>query len=140
MGNAAAYQPVDTAMVTGIPKEVLIVEDEPLIRMEAADALADRGIMAWEAGDAGEALHVLEEHPDIGLVFTDVNMPGDMDGLKLAHEVSQRRPDVRLIVTSGAVRVADEELPDHGTFLPKPYPTERMVSIVVRKLDSPESS
>jgi DNA-binding NtrC family response regulator len=124
-------------MINELPKEVLVVEDEPLIRMVAADALADRGIMAWEAGDAGEALTVLEEHPGIGLVFTDVNMPGEMDGLDLAHEVSARRPDVSLIVTSGAVTVPDEDLPDSGTFLPKPYPTERLVNIVERKLDNP---
>lgn len=118
------------------PKEVLVVEDEPLVRMVAADALADNGIMAWEAADAEEALHVLDEHPSIGLVFTDVNMPGEMNGLGLAHEVSVRRPDISLIVTSGAVTIADEDLPDHGSFLPKPYPTERLVSIVARKLDT----
>jgi DNA-binding NtrC family response regulator len=118
------------------PKEVLVVEDEPLVRMVAADALADQGIMAWEAGDAREALRALEEHPNIGLVFTDVNMPGEMDGLGLAHEVHVRRPDVSLIVTSGASCVADEDLLDPGTFLPKPYPSQRRVSIVVRKLDA----
>lgn len=123
-------------MSNTIPKEVLVVEDEPLVRMVAADALADHGIMAWEASDAGEALHVLDQHPDIGLVFTDVNMPGEMDGLDLAHEVHQRRPDVSLIVTSGAVAVRDEELPDDGTFLPKPYPTERLVRLVSAKLDN----
>ena len=122
-------------MASSTPKSVLVVEDEPLIRMVAADALADRGIVAWEAGDAGEALHVLDEHPSIGLVFTDVNMPGEMDGLGLAHEISVRRPDVSLIVTSGAVTVSDEELPDAGTFLPKPYPTERLVNIVQSKLE-----
>ena len=127
-------------MVNSIPKEVLVVEDEPMVRMVAADALADRGIMAWEAGDAGEALVVLDEHPNIGLVFTDVNMPGDMDGLDLAFEVNARRPDVCLIVTSGAVSVPESELPDHGTFLAKPYPTERLVSIVARKLDCGEES
>lgn len=121
-----------------IPREVLVVEDEPLVRMVAADALADNGIMAWEAADAAEALHVLEKHPAIGLVFTDVNMPGEMDGLDLAHEVHQRRPDVSLIVTSGAVSVPDEQLPDAGTFLPKPYPTERLVNIVAEKLDHPQ--
>jgi DNA-binding NtrC family response regulator len=118
------------------PREVLVVEDEPLVRMVAADALADSGIMAWEAGDADEALVVLEEHPSIGLVFTDVNMPGEMNGLDLAHEVSVRRPDVSMIVTSGAVTIADEDLPDHGQFLPKPYPTDRLVDIVARKLDA----
>jgi DNA-binding NtrC family response regulator len=123
-------------MANSFPKEVLVVEDEPLIRMSAADAISERGIMAWEASDAGEALHVLEQHPRIGLVFTDVDMPGEMDGLGLAHAVSVRRPDVTLIVTSGAVTVADDELPDCGTFLPKPYPTKRLVDMVTRKLDA----
>jgi DNA-binding NtrC family response regulator len=125
-----------TPMTFDNPKEVLVVEDEPLVRMVAADALADEGIMAWEAADAEEALHVLEKRPRIGLVFTDVDMPGDMNGLGLAHEVSVRRPDVSLIVTSGAVTVREEDLPDHGSFLPKPYPTEHLVSIVARKLDT----
>lgn len=122
-----------------IPKEVLVVEDEPFVRMVAADALTERGIMAWEASDAGEALEVLADHPNIGLVFTDVNMPGEMDGLGLAHEVSRLRPDVTLIVTSGAVTVADSDLPDSGTFLAKPYPTDRLVQIVEQQLDGPVS-
>lgn len=120
------------------PKEVLVVEDEPLIRIVAADALADRGIMAWEAGDASEALEVLDTHPSIGLVFTDVNMPGEMSGLDLAHEVSVRRPGVGLVVTSGAITVSDQDLPDDGIFLPKPYPTEHLVSIIEHKLDRSE--
>ena len=123
-------------MVYDIPKEVLVVEDDAMIRIVAADALADRGIMAWEAGDANEALHVLEQHPHIGLLFTDVNMPGDMNGLGLAHEVSVIRPDVKLIVTSGASTVADSDLPDHGIFLPKPYPAQRLADMVAWKLDA----
>ena len=103
--------------------------------MVAADALTDRGIMAWEAGDADEALEVLEQHPRIGVVFTDVNMPGEMNGLGMGHEVTAIRPDVKVIVTSGAVTIADHDLPDSGIFLPKPYPTERLVNIVTEKLD-----
>jgi DNA-binding NtrC family response regulator len=122
-------------MVEDIPKEVLVVEDDAMIRIVAADALGDRGIMAWEAADASEALQVLEQRPRIGLLFTDVNMPGKMNGLGLAHEVSVTRPDVELIVTSGAVTLADSDLPDHGTFLPKPYPPERLAQIVAEKLD-----
>jgi DNA-binding NtrC family response regulator len=121
--------------MTQFPEEVLVVEDEAMIRIEAADALADYGIMAWEAGDAEEALEALEQHPRIGLIFTDVNMPGEMNGLDLAHEVSKVRPDVRLIVTSGAQTISSEELPDRGTFLPKPYATEYLVDIVSQKLD-----
>ena len=123
-------------MPGSLPKEVLVVEDEPMIRIVAADALADRGIMAWEAADANEALDALDKHPRIGLVFTDVNMPGEMNGLGLAHEVSIVRPDVELIVTSGAVAVPDGDLPHRGTFLPKPYPPERLVELVAKKLDA----
>jgi DNA-binding NtrC family response regulator len=94
--------------------------------------------MAREAGDASEALHVLQEHPQIGVVFTDINMPGQPDGLGLAKEVSVRRPDVELIVTSGAVHVSDEELPDDGVFLPKPYSPEQLVSMVEQKLGEPD--
>jgi DNA-binding NtrC family response regulator len=122
-------------MTGPLPKEVLVVEDEFITRIVAADALADRGIMAWEAGDAEEALEALAAHPRIGLVFTDVQMPGPMNGLDLAHRVSVDHPEVELIVTSGAVNVADDALPDHGTFLPKPYRPERLVDIVAAKLD-----
>ncbi|MGI8706473.1 MAG: response regulator [Sphingomicrobium sp.] len=122
-------------MASSLPLEVLVVEDEPLVRMVAADAISDRGIMAWEAGDADEALQALYEHPQVGLVVTDVNMPGQIDGLELAEKLSTERPDLKLIVTSGQVYVPDEELPDHGTFLPKPYRTERLVNLVEEKLD-----
>ena len=111
-----------------------MVEDEPLTRMVAADAMAERGIMAWEAADAEEALTLLKDHPRIGLLFTDVDMPGRMNGLELAQEVSISHPDVGLIVTSGAFRMADKDLPDHGTFLPKPYPTAKLAKLVRQKL------
>ena len=124
-------------MAKSIPREVLVVEDEPLVRIVAADAIADRGIMTWEAGDAREALEVLDQHPEIGLVVTDVNMPGGMDGLDLAEKVTAMRPDVSVIVTSGQVHVSDDQLPDHGVFLPKPYRTERLVNLVQDKLDGP---
>jgi DNA-binding NtrC family response regulator len=116
------------------PKEVLVVEDEPLVRIAAADALVDRGIIAREAGDASEALHALDKHPQIGVLFTDINMPGDPDGLGLAKKVSIDRPDLEIIVTSGAKRLSDEDLPDDGVFLAKPYSPERLVQMVEQKL------
>ena len=119
------------------PKEVLVVEDEPLVRMAAADVLVDNGIMAWEAADALDALDVLEAHPRIALVFTDINMPGDLDGLGLAKEVNVRWPEVELIITSGAVNVPDIDLPDDGIFLPKPYSPEKLVEVVEEKLSRP---
>jgi len=69
------------------------------------------------------------------LLFTDVNMPGDMNGIDLARRVHEVRPDVELIVTSGATIIANDDLPDHGTFLRKPYPMDRLVQIVATKLD-----
>lgn len=120
-----------------LPREVLIVEDEPITRIVAADAIADHGVMAWEAGDATEALQMLHDHPRIGLLFTDVVVPGEMDGLDLAQKVSRCRPDIEVIVTSGAVAIDQEELPENGTFLPKPYHADSMARMVTRKLDGP---
>ena len=116
--------------------EVLVVEDEPLTRMAAADAIGDVGLRVKVAGDAGEALHLLAQHPQVGLLFTDIDLPGDMDGLVLAEKVHSERPDVELIVTSGHTQIADADLPDSGTFLPKPYRAERLQNIVQDKLKS----
>jgi CheY-like chemotaxis protein len=138
MIGTAVYLARSSKMANEIPKEVLVVEDQALVRMMAADALVDGGFMAWEAGSAHEALDALHEHPSIGLLFTDVDMPGGMDGLELARQVHDERPEVELVITSGAVTLAEEDLPDHGTFLPKPYPPQRLVQIVSAKLEGSE--
>lgn len=113
---------------------VLIVDDEALIRLTAADILADCGAVVLEAGDAVEALKILNERDDIALVFSDVNMPGAIDGLQLLQRVHELRPAVELILTSGRERFADAKLPDDGTFLPKPYNASELCSLVARKL------
>jgi DNA-binding NtrC family response regulator len=102
--------------------------------MVAADVLTEAGLVVWEAGDAQEALGALEQHPSIGLLFTDINMPGPLNGLDLARQVSTAKPDVELIVTSGAVTLTAVDLPDHGTFLPKPYPAQTLINMVAEKL------
>jgi len=113
------------------PKQVvLVVDDEPIIRMNALDMLTDAGFDVLEAVDAAEALAVLARHPEIGVLFTDVNMPGAMDGLDLARRVHELRPDVHLIVTSGKVRPTLEEMPDDGTFIGKPYQERHVVGLV----------
>ena len=140
VGTLKAGGAFGLAVSTDIPREVLVVEDEPLVRIVATDAIADSGIMAWEASDATEALRLLDQRPHIGLIVTDVNMPGEMDGLALAEKVSDSRPDVAVIVTSGQAHVGPDALPEHGTFLPKPYRTERLVDLVHRTLDGPESA
>ncbi len=112
---------------------VLIVDDEVLIRMNAAEMLADAAAV-FEAGDAAEALAVLAAHDEIMLVFTDINMPGGMDGIALAASVYSTKPAIQWIVTSGRERLNDSDLPDHATFLPKPYRQAELVDAVIKKL------
>lgn len=111
-----------------------------MIRMVAADALADYGLVAWEAGDADEALELLKQHPSISLLFTDVNLPGDLSGIELARRVHEERPTVELVITSGGSIVANDDLPDHGTFIRKPYPIDRLLQIVATKLEGHEKA
>ncbi|MBV9930283.1 MAG: response regulator [Alphaproteobacteria bacterium] len=120
-------------MLRDTNRAVLIVEDEPFIRMAAADIVADLGVTPYEAADAGEALALLGARPDIDLLFTDVNMPG-MDGVTLARRARELRPDVKLLVTSGRGAVPDGVLPEDGTFLPKPYGSRQLSSAVERTL------
>ena len=98
---------------------VLLVEDEALVRWVAHEALEDAGYQVIEAENADQALAVLSERRDVGLLFTDINMPGAMDGLALAELVNARWPDIQLVVTSG--RGLERPVPDSGRFLRKPY-------------------
>jgi two-component system, response regulator PdtaR len=100
---------------------ILVVEDNAVIRMGAVDLVIDAGFEALEASSADEAIRILEARPDIHLVFTDVEMPGTMDGLKLAHYILDRWPPVKLIVASGKMLVEERPLPRGARFFPKPY-------------------
>ena len=113
---------------------VLVVEDEELVRLDAAESLRDAGFEVLEAADACEALETVERRHDIGVVFTDIDMPGGMDGLELARRVSRSRPRMRLILTSGAVRVDPREIPDNGAFLSKPYSPDAVARTIRRLL------
>lgn len=103
---------------------VLVVEDEILLRMDALDFIEQAGFAVYEASGADEAIRLLEQHPDIRIVFTDIHMPGSMDGLKLAHYVRRRWPPVQLIVTSGQLRPPAQDMPAGSLFLGKPYRPE----------------
>jgi CheY-like chemotaxis protein len=105
--------------------EILIVEDDALIRLAARDHMEATGFTVYDAYNASEAIELLEAHPHISLVFTDVDMPGSMDGVKLAHYVRERWP-VRIIVTSGFKHFTPEQLPTGSLFLDKPYVPERL--------------
>ena len=100
---------------------VLVVEDEHLLRMDTASSLEDIGFIVYEAGNAAEAIRCLEVRSEIRLIFTDVNMPGSMDGLALARYVRGRWPPVKIIVTSGYVKIPDGDLPAGAAFIEKPY-------------------
>ncbi|WP_029581810.1 response regulator [Bradyrhizobium sp. URHD0069] len=110
MGLAESKRPV-----------VLIVEDEFLLRMDAVDMIAAAGFEVVEAANADEAIEILEARRDITVVFTDIQMPGSMDGLKLARAVSGRWPPIKIIATSGQAELRETDLPEGGRFLPKPY-------------------
>jgi CheY-like chemotaxis protein len=103
------------------PQAVLVVEDEPLIRLVATDTIEEAGFAAFEASDARQAIALLERHKEIRILFTDVNMPGDMDGVSLAHYVHSRWPEVKIVVTTGRCAVAQPDLPEGSALLPKPY-------------------
>jgi len=112
---------------------VLIVEDEFLLRMDAVDMIVAAGFEVVEAGDADEAIEILESRRDITVVFTDIQMPGTMDGLKLARAVRGRWPPIKIVATSGHVGVGETDLPEGGRFLPKPY-SPIQVTGVLREL------
>jgi CheY-like chemotaxis protein len=112
---------------------VLVVEDELLLRVNAAEMITEAGFEVIEAGNADEAIAILEARADIHIVFTDIQMPGSMDGLKLTRFVRGRWPPIKLVATSGQVAIADGDLPEGGVFIGKPY-TAAKISATLRGL------
>jgi CheY-like chemotaxis protein len=106
---------------------ILIVEDDFLIRMGAVEMIKTAGFAIVEAANADEAMEILEVRLDITVVFTDIQMPGSMDGLKLAAAIRGRWPPIKIIATSGMVNVRKIDLPEGGLFLPKPYSSDEIV-------------
>jgi two-component sensor histidine kinase/CheY-like chemotaxis protein len=118
--------PVETGS-TGVPN-VLVVEDEMLLRMRAVDIVEDAGFTPVEAVNADEAIAILESRSDIDLLFTDIQMPGSMDGLKLAHAVHDRWPSIKIILVSGQVKPSDAERPADSRFFGKPLGVGQMIN------------
>ncbi len=107
---------------------VIVVDDEALIRMAAKYALEDADFVAMEAGSAEEAIEILEHEADsIHVVFTDIRMPGDMNGVELARHVRRHWPHIGLIAASGHARLQPEGLPRGCRFVPKPYDLDEVV-------------
>lgn len=109
---------------------VLIVEDEPIVRFCAAELLSDQGFEVVEAAAADHALEILERRSDVAILFTDIEMPGSLDGSALALLVGRRWPSIRIVVTSGRVRPRPDDLPPPALFLPKPYLPDQLVAAV----------
>jgi len=107
---------------------VLVVEDEVIIRMDISMSLSEEGFTVFEASNADEAIQILNANPNIQLMFTDIDMPGSMDGLKLAAAVRDRWPPVKIIVTSGHQQISDESLPVVARFFSKPYEHSRLMT------------
>lgn len=100
---------------------VLVVEGEFLIRLHVVDMLEAAGFVTVQATNADEAILVLESRNDIRLVLTDIEMPGSMDGLRLAHAVRKKWPPVKLVLVSGKGNLRIDELPEGPLFYSKPY-------------------
>ena len=115
---------------------VLVVEDSTIIRMGAIDLVLSAGYEALEARNADEAIRILESRDDIDLVFTDVRMPGTMDGIKLSHYIRERWPPVKLIVASGAAILEESSLPEGSRFFAKPYDDHTIADAMARLLSS----
>jgi DNA-binding response OmpR family regulator len=123
-------------MTTRLSRVALIVEHDVLLKSLTADIMVDAGFEALQAGDADEALAILESRPDIALMLTGVTMPGSMDGLGLAHTVCQRWPAIKTIIASSQVRLIGSDLTAGSRFLLKPYHVPTMIS-EIRSLIGP---
>ena len=113
---------------SSVPTVVLVVEDEMLLRMRAVDMVEDAGYTSVEAVDADQAVAILESRSDIALLFTDIQMPGSMDGLGLAHSVHDRWPPIKIILVSGQLKLANIDIPVGSKFFGKPLEAKVMIA------------
>lgn len=110
------------------PYAVLIVEDEAILRLHAVDLVEEAGFTAIEAKNADEAIAILESRSDVMLLFTDVHMPGSMDGLRLAHAVRDRWPPIKIVVVSGQLKLDQNQLPADSRFFDKPFQADKIIA------------
>ena len=113
---------------------VLVVEDEPLQRMMAVDLVEDAGFEALHVASAADAVLILESRLDIRVVFTDIDMPGGLNGMQFAAAVRDRWPPIELIIVSGKRRPLPEELPKRGVFFQKPYKRDEVTATMLQMM------
>ena len=116
------------------PNFVLVVEDEPLLNLHVSEALRDDGLDPIQVDTAEAALAVLERRGDIRFVFTDVNLPGKIDGIALANQIRRRWPQIELLITSGQGQTLDRVTP-RERFVPKPYRAEAVARRIHEIID-----
>jgi CheY-like chemotaxis protein len=116
---------------------ILVVEDEPLVRLFLSDFFDEAGFKVFEAVDADEAMTILEARPDIQAIISDIEMPGSMNGLALARTVQERWPGVGIVITSGRARPGPDDLSDKVAFLAKPYLPDTIIN-VIRQIATPQ--
>jgi CheY-like chemotaxis protein len=136
LAHGTAYQgtiPMADAARSG--SLVLVVEDDALLRMHAAEMIEEAGFQVIEAENADVAIRMLESRTDIRIIFTDIDMPGSMNGLKLAAAVANRWPPIRIVATSGHFQIRDGDLPTGGRFIAKPYRATQIIGALC-ELDS----
>lgn len=115
--------------------QILVVDDEPLLRLVLVDLFEDAGFLVHEAESAADALTILKDHPAIRVVVTDIQMPGSMDGSGLARYIRDAYPPIALIISSGAVAPNETDLPVDAVFLPKPIDQRELLATVTRLLE-----
>jgi CheY-like chemotaxis protein len=113
---------------SSLPAVILVVEDEMLLRMRVVDMVEDAGYTSVEAVDADQAVAILESRSDIALLFTDIQMPGAMDGLALAHSVHKRWPPIKIILVSGQLQLSSGDIPPDSRFFGKPLKAGEMIA------------
>lgn len=111
----------------------LVVDDEPLILMDTAEILADEGYAIVVASSADQAYKFLDKHSSLQLLFTDVEMPGELDGFSLARVVAKRWPHISVVVASGAAVPGPGDIPDNATFISKPFTAELVHNVILER-------
>jgi CheY-like chemotaxis protein len=118
------------------PHVVLVVEDEMMLRMRVVDMVNDAGYISVEAVDADEAMAILQSRCDIALLLTDVQMPGSMNGLQLAHTVHERWPPIKIILASGQLKLSGSDIPQDSRFFGKPLKSDQIIAEMREMLGS----
>ncbi len=120
---------------SNMPKPLaLVVEDEPLLRLDAVALFEDSGFDVIEASNADDALQILTARPGIEIVFTDVNMPGTLDGLGLAKAIHSRFQHIYIIIVSGQAHINQADMPPDSAFFSKPYNAGKVAALLERHI------